>query len=69
MAATIELAIEGMTCDHCVNAVTGALQEVPGVKAAKVDLDSKSASVEAEQVDVAALIAAVEDEGYEAAVK
>lgn len=69
MAATIELAIEGMTCDHCVNAVTGALQEVPGVKTAKVDLDSKSASVEAEQVDVAALIAAVEEEGYEAAVK
>jgi copper chaperone len=69
MAATIELAIEGMTCDHCVNAVTGALQEVPGVKAAKVDLDSKSASVEGDQVEVAALIAAVEEEGYEAAVK
>jgi copper chaperone len=69
MATTIELNIEGMTCDHCVNAVTGALQEVPGVKAAKVDLDSKSASVEGEQVDVQALIAAVEEEGYEAAVK
>ena len=69
MAATIELAIEGMTCDHCVNAVTGALKEVPGVKAAKVDLDSKSASVEGDQVEVAALIAAVEEEGYEAAVK
>ena len=69
MAATIELAIEGMTCDHCVNAVTGALQEVPGVKAARVDLDSKSASVEGDQVEVAALIAAVEEEGYEAAVK
>lgn len=69
MASTIELSIEGMTCDHCVNAVTGALKEVPGVKAAQVDLESKSASVEGEQVDVQALIAAVEEEGYEAAVK
>ena len=26
MAQTIELSIDGMTCDHCVNAVTSALK-------------------------------------------
>jgi copper chaperone len=63
---TVQLTITGMTCDHCVNAVTGALQGVPGVKEAKVSLDEKSAVVTGDAVDPAALVAAVEEEGYEA---
>ena len=69
MAQTIELTITGMTCDHCVNAVTGALKDVEGVKEAVVSLDEKRATVTAESVDIAALIAAVEEEGYEAAAR
>lgn len=69
MAQTIELTITGMTCDHCVNAVTGALKDVEGVKDAVVSLDEKRATVTAESVDIAALIAAVEEEGYEAAAR
>jgi copper chaperone len=67
MAQTIELDITGMTCDHCVNAVTGALKEVEGVSDAVVSLDEKRATVTADTVDIGALIAAVEEEGYEAA--
>lgn len=69
MAQTIELTITGMTCDHCVNSVTGALKDVEGVKDAVVSLDEKRATVTAESVDIAALIAAVEEEGYEAAAR
>ncbi len=69
MAQTIELDITGMTCDHCVNAVTGALKDVEGVQDAVVSLDEKRATVTAETVDVAKLIAAVEEEGYEAAAR
>ena len=69
MAQTIELSITGMTCDHCVNSVTGALKDVEGVQDAVVSLDEKRATVTAESVDVAALIAAVEEEGYEAAAR
>lgn len=69
MAQTIELTITGMTCDHCVNAVTGALKDVEGVKDAVVSLDEKRATVTADSVDIAALIAAVEEEGYEAAAR
>lgn len=69
MAQTIELNIMGMTCDHCVNAVTGALKDVDGVQDAVVSLDEKRATVTAESVDVAKLIEAVEEEGYEAAVR
>lgn len=69
MAKTIELEITGMTCDHCVNAVTGALKDVEGVADAVVSLEAKQATVTAENVDVAALIAAVEEEGYTASAR
>ncbi len=73
MAKTIELEITGMTCDHCVHAVTEALKSVEGVQDAVVSLDEKSAVVTADEIDVAelaaALFAAVEEEGYTAAAR
>lgn len=66
---TIELDITGMTCDHCVHAVTAALKDVPGVADAVVSLEEKRATVTADSAEVAALIAAVEEEGYEAAAR
>ena len=68
MAEEIVLNVEGMTCDHCVKAVTGALESVPGVEKAIVSLDDKEAKVSGSIIDKAALIAAVEEEGYEAAI-
>lgn len=67
MAKTIELDITGMTCDHCVRSVTNALKDVEGVQTAVVSLDEKRAVVTADEIDLPALIAAVEEEGYEAA--
>lgn len=69
MAKTIELDITGMTCDHCVRAVTDALKDVEGVQEAVVSLDEKRAVVTAEEVEIPALIAAVEEEGYEAVAR
>jgi copper chaperone len=69
MAKTIELDITGMTCDHCVRSVTNALKDVEGVQDAVVSLEQKRAVVTADEVDVPALIAAVEEEGYEAAAR
>ena len=69
MAKTIELDITGMTCDHCVRSVTNALKDVAGVTNAIVSLDEKRATVTADEVDLPALIAAVEEEGYEAAAR
>lgn len=69
MAQTIELTITGMTCDHCVHAVTGALRQVPGVTDAVVSLAEKSARVTGEGLDISRLVEAVKQEGYEAAVR
>jgi len=69
MPNTLELAITGMTCDHCVRSVTNALKEVPGVSDAQVDLDKGAAVVKGEGFDPKALISAIEEEGYTATPK
>ena len=61
-----ELKIDGMTCGHCVAAVKKALEKVPGVTAAQVELASGRARVEGEP-SLDALLVAVQDEGYRAA--
>jgi copper chaperone len=38
--------VEGMSCSHCVNAVTKALNAVNGVVGVEVSLEKKTASVE-----------------------
>ena len=69
MTDTVELAITGMTCQHCVAAVRKALQAVPGVEqVVSVDLESGSAAVNG-KAPAEQLIAAVKEAGYEAAVR
>ena len=60
----IDLGVGGMTCDDCVVHVTKALESVPGVERASVDLASRRAVVEAKpDVSAAALSAAVRTTG------
>jgi copper chaperone CopZ len=60
----IDLGVGGMTCDDCVVHVTAALESVPGVERATVDLESRSAVVEASpDVPAASLAAAVRATG------
>jgi len=61
---SVTLAIEGMTCSHCVQSVARALDEVAGVASAEVDLGSGKAVVTGQALDPAALRAAVEALGY-----
>ena len=62
------LTVQGMTCGHCEAAVRKALEAVPGVtRVVEVDRAKHRAVVEGE-ADVAALVAAVKAEGYQASV-
>ncbi|WP_031405692.1 heavy-metal-associated domain-containing protein [Thiomonas sp. FB-Cd] len=65
---TTTLGISGMTCQHCVAAVTKALQAVPGVQSAQVDLAQGKASVDG-SAPVQLLIDAVAKAGYAATDK
>ena len=62
-ATTVELAVEGMTCASCVGRVERALQAVPGVVEASVNLATGRARVLG-NADAAALLAAIGKAGY-----
>lgn len=61
---TREIFVEGMTCEHCVRAVTKALEGVSGVTSAKVDLAMDRAVIEGDVVSLAAIEKAVTNAGY-----
>jgi copper chaperone CopZ len=66
--STASYTVVGMTCGHCVNAVTEEVSTVPGVTTVDVDLASGGLTVtSAEPVDGRAVRAAVEEAGYEVA--
>jgi Cu+-exporting ATPase len=62
---TTTLSVTGMTCQHCVAAVSKALQAVPGVQNAQVDLAQGKAVVDG-NAPAQALIDAVTQAGYTA---
>ena len=66
-AASLEVAIEGMTCASCVGRVEKALKAVPGVTNAVVNLATEKATIQG-SADAAALVAAIEGAGYDARV-
>ena len=62
----IVLNVEGMSCDHCVSAITAAVQPLPGVTRVDVDLAAGTVTVSGTP-DRTGVTAAIEDCGYEAA--
>lgn len=63
--AELTLTVDGMTCGHCQSAVTTALESVPGVQRAAVDLVSGTVALTVvDDIDTGALEAAVEEAGY-----
>ena len=64
---TTELKVGGMSCEHCVKAVTGAVGALPGVSNTIVDLASGIVTVthDPAAAPVDALKAAIEDQGYD----
>ena len=66
--STTSYTVVGMTCGHCVNAVTEEVSAVPGVTTVDVDLASGGLTVTStEPVDDGAVRVAVEEAGYEVA--
>ena len=58
--------VSGMTCGHCVNAVTSEISRLPGVDEVQVDLGSGTVTVTSQAPgDDTAVTAAVEEAGYE----
>ena len=63
---TTTYVVKGMTCDHCVQAVTAEVSHVAGVTGVDVDLASGKVTVTSrDPVDDAAVRAAVDEAGFE----
>jgi periplasmic mercuric ion binding protein len=67
---TIVLDVQNMTCPLCPITVRKALERVPGVADAKVDLDKKTATVrfDPDKATTQALVKATTDAGYRSSV-
>ncbi|MDO4911032.1 MAG: cation transporter [Corynebacterium sp.] len=62
--ATKTFDVEGMTCDHCVNAVTEEITAL-GNYEVSVDLGEGTVTVTGEAIDDAAITEAITEAGYE----
>jgi copper chaperone len=58
--------VAGMTCDHCKVAVTEEVAQVAGVTSVDVELETKLVRVRGTDVDGAAVVAAIDEAGYDA---
>jgi copper chaperone len=68
MSTTTIFNVTGMTCGHCVAAVTAEVSKLDNVTEVVVDLVTGSVTVESDgPVDTAAFAAAVDEAGYEVA--
>jgi copper chaperone len=58
--------VSGMTCGHCVSAVSSEISRLDGVTGVRVDLADGTVAVTSEQpLSDAAVVAAVDEAGYE----
>ncbi len=66
MSTTTTIAVEGMTCGHCVSSVQKEVGKVEGVTDVSVDLESGQVTIVADSTpDPAVLQEAVEEAGFE----
>ncbi|HUP86414.1 MAG TPA: cation transporter [Acidimicrobiales bacterium] len=64
--ATTTYDVKGMTCGHCVSAVSSEISALAGVSDVAVDLDSGKVTVTSDApLEVATVRAAVDEAGYE----
>ena len=66
--STTTYTVVGMTCAHCVHAVTTEVSALPGVDDVHVDLESGELSITSTgRIDEATVRAAIDEAGYELA--
>lgn len=67
LMGTITYSVPDVSCAHCEAAITSEVSTVAGVESVDVDLDTKTVTVRGEPLDEQAIIAAIDEAGYEVA--
>ena len=64
--ATVTYAVSGMSCQHCVDAVTAEVGAIPGVTRVEVDLGAGTVALTSTApIELDAVRHAVDEAGYE----
>ena len=64
--STTTISVQGMSCGHCVAAVTNEVTKIDGVTGVEVELASGSVEISSsDPIDLATVAAAIEQAGYE----
>jgi copper chaperone CopZ len=63
----LTLSVPGMTCGHCEAAVKGEIGKLTGVATVAVDLDTKLVTVAGDHLDRQAIVAAIDEAGFDVA--
>ncbi len=61
----MNLKVEGMSCQHCVMAVSNALFAIDGVENVQIQLDAKAVFVQGENLSEKAIRDAIDEAGYD----
>ena len=63
----ITLSVPDISCGHCKSSIEGALGPFEGVQSAIASVQDRNVDVEYDpaEVDLAAIVAAIDDQGYE----
>jgi copper chaperone len=67
VSETVTYNVPAIHCAHCALSIREEVSEVDGVEDVAVDLETKLVTVSGRALDDAALRAAIEEAGYEAA--
>ena len=67
MSSTVRYSVPGVSCAHCKRAIEGEVSRVPGVESVEVDVVARTVTVVAEPLDEQAVVAAIDEAGYEVA--
>lgn len=66
-ANELTYSVPGVSCEHCVGAVTGEVEQVAGVESVVVDLENKRVTVTGRSIGDGAVRAAIDEAGYDIA--
>jgi len=64
---TLTYSVPDVSCEHCRHAIEGEVSQVAGVASVAVDLEARTVTVTGEPLDDGAIVAAIDDAGYDVA--
>ena len=67
MSETLTYTVPGVSCEHCRSAIEGEVSGVAGVTSVAVDLEAKTVTVTGTPLDAQAVVAAIDEAGYDVA--